>query len=91
MILRASPGLVRADAVEGRDHDLKTLTEVWLYTNDEDGQVVEENQKRALSPACRPGPNSPVQEPGLIQFLGWYAALMVRRLQPDAAGAIAAE
>ncbi|WP_333684560.1 aromatic ring-hydroxylating oxygenase subunit alpha [Pontibaca methylaminivorans] len=83
--------LVRADAVEGRDYDLTTLTEVWLSTNDEDRRVVEENQKGILSPAYRPGPNSPVQELGVIQFLDWYAALMVRRLQPDAAGAIAAE
>jgi len=37
--------LVHKDAVEGVDYDLKTLTEVWLNTNDEDRQVVEENQK----------------------------------------------
>ena len=53
--------------------------------------MVEENQKGILSPAYRPGPNSPVQELGVIQFLDWYAALMGRRLQPDAATAIAAE
>ena len=54
--------LVHKDAVEGVDYDLKTLTEVWLNTNDEDRQVVEENQKGILSPAYEPGPYSPIQE-----------------------------
>jgi Rieske 2Fe-2S family protein len=74
--------LVHKDAVEGVDYDLKTLTEVWLATNDEDRQVVEENQKGILSPAYEPGPYSVLQEEGVIQFIDWYCDLMADRLSP---------
>lgn len=74
--------LVHKDAVEGVDYDLKTLTEVWLNTNDEDRRVVEENQKGILSPAYEPGPYSTIQEEGVIQFVDWYCNLMSRRLAP---------
>ncbi len=74
--------LVHKDAVEGVDYDLKTLTEVWLATNDEDRRVVEENQKGILSPAYEPGPYSILQEEGVIQFVDWYAGLMADRLAP---------
>ncbi len=81
--------LVPADAVEGKDYDLKTLTEVWEATNDEDRQVVEENQAGILSPAYEPGPYSTVQEEGVIQFVDWYCATMGERLGD--APALAAE
>ncbi len=74
--------LVHKDAVEGRDYDLARLTEVWLATNDEDRQVVEENQKGILSPAFTPGPYSKVQESGVIQFIDWYLGRMRQRLAP---------
>ena len=74
--------LVHKDAVEGVDYDLKTLTEVWLATNDEDRQVVEENQYGILSPAYEPGPYSRLQEEGVIQFIDWYCNLMTDRLSP---------
>ena len=77
--------LVHKDAVEGVDYDLKTLTEVWMATNDEDRIVVEENQKGILSPAYEPGPYSPIQEEGVIQFVDWYCNLMTRRLTPPSA------
>lgn len=77
--------LVPADAVEGVDYDLQTLTEVWLATNDEDRQVVEENQKGILSPAYEPGPYSTIQEEGVIQFVDWYCTLMSTRLAPKPA------
>ena len=77
--------LVHKDAVEGVDYDLKTLTEVWLATNDEDRLVVEENQKGILSPAYEPGPYSTLQEEGVIQFVDWYAGLMTGRLAPKPA------
>lgn len=77
--------LVHKDAVEGVDYDLKTLTEVWLNTNDEDRQVVEENQKGILSPAYEPGPYSPIQEEGVIQFVDWYTGMMTERLTPQPA------
>ena len=77
-----SKWLVHKDAVEGKDYDLKALTEVWLATNDEDRRVVEENQKGILSPAYEPGPYSPGQEEGVIHFIDWYARRMAERLSP---------
>jgi Rieske 2Fe-2S family protein len=65
--------LVHKDAQEGVDYDLKRLTEVWVHTNDEDRQIVEENQIGIKSPAYEPGPYSPAQESGVIQFVDWYS------------------
>lgn len=81
--------LVHKDAVEGVDYDLKRLTEVWIETNDEDREVVENNQRGILSPAYAPGPYSPSHENGLIQFTDWYARAMIRAIAGPAA--IAAE
>ncbi|RJE79097.1 aromatic ring-hydroxylating dioxygenase subunit alpha [Paracoccus sp. JM45] len=72
--------LVHKDAVEGVDYTIEDLTRVWLDTNDEDRQVVEENQKGILSPAYQPGPYSPTQEAGVIHFVDWYCGLMSARL-----------
>lgn len=72
--------LVHKDAVEGKDYDLKRLTEVWIATNDEDREVVENNQKGILSPAYRPGPYSPIHEGGNIQFVDWYVSTMIKAL-----------
>ncbi len=68
--------LVHKDAVEGVDYDLDRLTEVWVHTNDEDRRIIEENQIGIKSPAYVPGPYSPHQESGVIQFVDWYAASM---------------
>lgn len=68
------------DAVEGVDYDLDRLTEVWLHTNDEDREVVENNQRGILSPAYEPGPYSQSHEDGLIQFSNWYADSMIRAM-----------
>lgn len=73
--------LVHKDAVEGRDYNLKRLTEVWEATNDEDRRVVEENQIGVTSPAYEPGPYSQKQESGVAQFIAWY----LRAMRPDAA------
>lgn len=72
--------LVHKDAVEGVDYDVDRLTDVWLHTNDEDRQIVEENQKGINSPAYLPGPYSRLQESGVIQFVDWYAKTMIDRL-----------
>lgn len=72
--------LVHKDAVEGVDYDLKRLTEVWIATNDEDREIVETNQEGIFSPAYRPGPYSPAQESGVIQFVDWYANFLERSL-----------
>jgi stachydrine N-demethylase len=68
--------LVHKDAEEGRDYDLKRLTEVWIATNDEDRRIVEENQRGINSPAYLPGPYSRAQEGGVNQFVDWYCATM---------------
>jgi len=81
--------LVHKDAVEGKDYDLKRLTEVWIATNDEDREVVENNQRGILSPAYEPGPYSPTHEGGNIQFVDWYAQTLIRAITGPAA--VAAE
>lgn len=75
--------LVHKDAVEGVDYDLKRLTEVWVATNDEDREVVETNQRGIFTPAYTPGPYSPNQESGVIQFVDWYAQWLERSLTPS--------
>ncbi|RQP05819.1 MAG: aromatic ring-hydroxylating dioxygenase subunit alpha [Paracoccus sp. BP8] len=72
--------LVHKDAVEGQDYDLKRLTEVWIATNDEDREVVENNQRGILTPAYEPGPYSEIHEGGLIQFTDWYASTLIRAI-----------
>ena len=84
-----SKWLVHKDAVEGKDYDLKALTEVWLATNDEDRRVVEENQAGINSPAYSSGPYSKKQESGVIQFTDWYADTVIRSI--TGRSAIAAE
>lgn len=74
--------LVHKDAVEGVDYDLKRLTEVWIATNDEDRQVVEDNQRGINSPAYEPGPYSPIHETGVIGFVDWYCNTMSSRVAP---------
>ena len=72
--------LVNAEAVEGVDYSLKELTEVWLATNNQDRQIVEENQIGVSSLAFEPGPYNSVHENGVIQFVDWYAGAMERGL-----------
>ncbi len=79
--------LVDRDAVEGVDYDMKRLTEVWIATNDEDREIVEWNQQGINSPAYTPGPYSPEQESGVIQFVDWYANHMERAHGPRAVAA----
>lgn len=75
--------MVHKDAVEGVDYDLKTLTEVWLATNEQDRRIVQDNQAGILSPAYTPGPYSEELESGCIQFVDWYCDAMKDRLQPQ--------
>lgn len=72
--------LVPADAVEGVDYDIANLTSVWLATNAQDKALVERTQRGVNSPAYQPGPYSPVEEEGVIQFIEWYSATMLQRL-----------
>ncbi len=83
--------LVPKDAVEGRDYDLKTLTEVWTATNAQDTALVERNADGIRSPAYEPGPYSPVHESGVIQFVDWYCGSLERRLVGETSKLRAAE
>jgi len=71
-----SKWLVPKDARVGIDYDLKTLTEVWLATNDQDTRLVERNQRGVSSPAYEPGPYSEIEEEGVIQFIDWYCGAL---------------
>lgn len=64
--------LVHKDAVEGVDYDLKRLTEVWIATNDQDGQLVGIQHSGVISPAYEPGPYSPYTEGLVEKFVSWY-------------------
>ena len=77
--------LVHKDAVEGVDYDLDELTHVWIQTNNQDRQIVEENAIGIRSPAYQPGPYSVEHEGGVMQFLEWYANTMTPRLGGEAA------
>lgn len=77
--------LVHKDAVEGIDYDIDRLTHVWVETNDQDRQVVEDNASGILSPAYKPGPYSELHEGGVMQFVEWYANLVTPRLRGTAA------
>jgi phenylpropionate dioxygenase-like ring-hydroxylating dioxygenase large terminal subunit len=83
--------LVPKDAVEGRDYDLKTLTEVWTATNAQDAGLVERNAAGIRSPAYEPGPYSPLHESGVIQFVDWYCGSLEQRLGGEKAKLRAAE
>ncbi|MDQ0474351.1 aromatic ring-hydroxylating oxygenase subunit alpha [Labrys wisconsinensis] len=76
--------LVHKDAVEGVDYRLDELTRVWVATNDQDRQIVEENQRGVASPVYEPGPYAPDHEGGVMQFVEWYCNAMERALGGDA-------
>lgn len=75
--------LVHKDAQAGVDYDLKRLTEVWLATNDEDRRVCQENQWGVTSPGYAPAPYSPVHEPGVMQFVGWYRNRLIEQFSAN--------
>ncbi len=77
--------LVHKDAVEGVDYNLDELTHVWIQTNDQDRQIVEENAVGIRSPAYQPGPYSVEHEGGVMQFLEWYTNTITPRLRSETA------
>lgn len=72
--------LVSRDAEEGRDYDVRTLTEVWDETNRQDIALVERNQIGVNSIGYEPGPYSQATEGGVINFVEWYCHMMEREL-----------
>ncbi|AEM84137.1 aromatic ring-hydroxylating oxygenase subunit alpha [Streptomyces violaceusniger] len=72
--------LVHADAVEGADYDLDTLTKVWKATNDQDAVFVARAQRGVSSPAYLPGPYSPT-EYQVEAFINWYITRLKAHLE----------
>ena len=72
--------LVHRDAEEGRDYDLKSLTQVWDATNDQDKVLVERNQEGVNSAGYVPGPYSRHAEQGVIRFVEWYCGTLESHL-----------
>jgi Rieske 2Fe-2S family protein len=63
--------LVHADAQEGVDYDVDSLTAVWRSTNGEDRVLVEGTQRGVSSPGYEPGPYSLVED-DVEAFASWY-------------------
>ncbi|MBN8673857.1 MAG: aromatic ring-hydroxylating dioxygenase subunit alpha [Chitinophagales bacterium] len=63
--------LVDANAIEGKDYDLKHLTAFWEITGEQDGKLCENNFKGIQSNAYQPGPYAPVEDQ-VINFVDWY-------------------
>ena len=63
--------LVHAEAEEGVDYDLETLTAVWKATNHQDAVFVAKQQRGVSNPAYLPGPYSSV-EYMTEAFVNWY-------------------
>ena len=72
--------LVHADAVEGIDYDLDTMTKVWQATNDQDAVLVARAHQGISSPAYRPGPYGPTEEQ-VEAFVNWYVTRLKAHLE----------
>ncbi|WP_406452471.1 aromatic ring-hydroxylating dioxygenase subunit alpha [Streptomyces sp. NBC_01622] len=72
--------LVHADAVEGIDYDLDTLTKVWQATNDQDAVLVARAHQGISSPAYLPGPYGPTEEQ-VEAFVNWYVTRLKAHLE----------
>ncbi|MEM0954875.1 MAG: aromatic ring-hydroxylating dioxygenase subunit alpha [Pseudomonadota bacterium] len=63
---------VRADAEEGVDYDLDTLTWLWHHTTQEDEYIIRRNAEGANSRFFEPGPYHPDFEYLCNDFVSWY-------------------
>jgi Rieske 2Fe-2S family protein len=63
--------LVRGDAVEGRDYDLRRLKWLWDITTTQDKILTENNQRGVSSRAYQPGPYSQLEDTP-ARFVQWY-------------------
>jgi phenylpropionate dioxygenase-like ring-hydroxylating dioxygenase large terminal subunit len=77
--------LVPEGSVAGTHYDHTTLTEVWEATNRQDAALVERAQRGVSSPAYRPGPYSPAEEEGVIQFIDWYVSRLTASMEQGSA------
>jgi glycine betaine catabolism A len=65
--------LVDINAVEGKDYDLKHLTDFWEITGEQDGKLCENNFRGIQSNAYKPGPYAPVEDQ-VVNFVDWCVA-----------------
>ena len=65
--------LVDANALEGKDYDLKRLTEFWEITGEQDGKLCENNFRGIETSAYQPGPYAPVEDQ-VVNFVDWCVA-----------------
>jgi phenylpropionate dioxygenase-like ring-hydroxylating dioxygenase large terminal subunit len=72
--------LVDANAVEGKDYDLKHLTDFWEITGEQDGKLCENNFKGIQSNAYKPGPYAPVEDQ-VINFVDWCMEQMKKGME----------
>jgi Rieske 2Fe-2S family protein len=63
---------VHKDAVEGVDYHLENLVALWLTTNRQDIELVENNQRGVNSVGYVPGPYSEEAEALVGRFTDWY-------------------
>lgn len=73
--------LVRADAREGVDYDLKDLTWLWEVTAAADKHIVEENHRGVDSRYYRPGPYALPIERKTARLSEWYLSEMRQAAQ----------
>jgi Rieske 2Fe-2S family protein len=62
--------LVDGKAEEGKDYDVKHLTDFWEITGEQDGRLCENNFKGIESSAYRPGPYAAVEDQ-VVNFVDW--------------------
>ncbi len=72
--------LVSKDAVEGVDYDLENLIKVWVATNEQDRNLVENAFSGVGSPCYVPGPFSDITENGVCQFVDWYCTTIKKKV-----------
>jgi glycine betaine monooxygenase A len=73
--------LVHADAVEGVDYDVDSLTQVWQATNNQDRELVEKAQRGVTDPSYEPGPYGLVED-DVEAFINWYVRRVSEYLTP---------
>ena len=73
--------LVHEDAVEGVDYHVENLAALWLTTNNEDIELVENNQAGVNSVGYVPGPYCEEAESLVIRFVDWYCDEARRALE----------
>ena len=60
------------NAVEGVDYHVENLVALWLTTNRQDIELVENNQRGVNSIGYTPGPYSEEAEALVDRFTSWY-------------------